>query len=150
MKVHAERDRPRQIAPLDLLCFALYSTSRAMTGTYRALLAELQLTYPQYLVMMTLWLRSPMRVTEIGEGLFLDSATLTPLLKRLEQMGLVKRSRDKADERVVLVSLTTRGAALRRKAATIPARVQAACGMTDSEMLKLRKALDGLRARLMS
>ena len=95
------------------LCFALYSTSLAMNKVYRKLLGGLDLTYPQYLVMLVLWEGDGITVTDIGERLFLDSATLTPLLKRLEAAGLVSRTRAQADERQVIVALTRQGRELR-------------------------------------
>lgn len=95
------------------LCFALYSASGLMTKLYRPLLEPLGLTYPQYLAMLALWQRSPSTVGELGEALGLDSATLTPLIKRMEAGGLVTRRRDSADERRVLVEPTPKGQALR-------------------------------------
>ncbi len=106
------------------LCFGLYSASRAAIRAYGPALAELGLTYPQYLTMLVLWeTREPISVGDIGTRLQLDSGTLTPLLKRLAEVGLLDRTRDPADERRVLISLTERGAAMRTKAADIPARV---------------------------
>ena len=95
------------------LCFAMYSASLAMTKAYKKLLAPLDITYPQYLVMMVLWEKDQVTVSELGGRLFLDSGTLTPLLKRMEAMGLLHRTRDAEDERRVLVSLTPAGRALR-------------------------------------
>ena len=95
------------------LCFALYSASLAMTKLYKPLLDRLGLTYPQYLVMLVLWEEDAMSVKEIGERLFLDSGTLTPLLKRLEAAGLVKRTRSTEDERQVIVALTPQGEGLK-------------------------------------
>lgn len=110
------------VAKLDQqLCFALYSASGLMTRLYRPLLDPLGLTYPQYLAMLALWERSPSTVGELGEALGLDSATLTPLLKRLEAGGLVTRRRDPADERRVLVEPTAKGQALREQARSVPA-----------------------------
>ena len=109
---------------LDLqVCFALYSAQLAMSKVYRKLLKELGLTYPQYLVMMVLWEQDRLSVSEIGERLFLDSATLTPLLKRLEGMGLVLRQRSRPDERHVEVTLTESGRALRQQAEKVPEAV---------------------------
>ena len=112
------------------LCFPLYAASNLMTRLYRPLLDELGLTYPQYLAMLVLWEASPCTVSALGERLLLDSGTLTPLLKRLETAGLVRRTRDAADERRVLVSLTDNGLALRARADGVPhrlvCRVQAA------------------------
>ena len=112
------------------LCFPLYAASNLMTRLYRPLLDELGLTYPQYLAMLVLWEASPCTVSALGERLLLDSGTLTPLLKRLETAGLVRRTRDATDERRVLVSLTDNGLALRARADGVPhrlvCRVQAA------------------------
>lgn len=105
------------------LCFPLYAASNLMTRLYRPLLDELGLTYPQYLAMMVLWEASPSTVSALGERLLLDSGTLTPLLKRLEGAGLVCRTRDAADERRVLVSLTAEGLALRSRAEGVPHRL---------------------------
>lgn len=106
------------------LCFALYDASRAVVRAYTPVLADLGLTYPQYLTMLVLWENDgPVSMGDLGSRLHLDSGTLTPLLKRLTQLGLVERQRDSTDERRVLVSLTTRGAALRSKACDVPARI---------------------------
>lgn len=105
------------------LCFAVYSASHAFTRAYRKLLEPLGLTYPQYLVMLVLWERDGMRVKEIGAELYLDSGTLTPLLKRLELLGLVRRVRDERDERQVSILLTSVGRALEAEALTIPAEL---------------------------
>src|SRR5262244_4245764 len=98
------------------ICFAIYSAAHAFNRVYKPLLDQLGLTYPQYLVMLVLWERDGVPVKEIGERLFLDSGTLTPLLKRLEAAGLVKRSRSTEDERVVLIHLTGAGKRLKRSA----------------------------------
>jgi DNA-binding MarR family transcriptional regulator len=105
------------------LCFPLYAASNLMTRLYRPLLDELGLTYPQYLAMLVLWEATPCTVSALGERLLLDSGTLTPLLKRLETAGLVRRTRDVADERRVLVSLTDDGLALRARADGVPHRL---------------------------
>ena len=104
----------------DQLCFAVYSASRAFTRAYQPLLAELGLTYPQYVVMLVLWEKDDLSVSELGRRLALDSGTLTPLLKRLEVSGLVSRTRSERDERVVRIELTVAGQKLERKAAEIP------------------------------
>lgn len=138
-------------APLRLdqqLCFSLYSAQLAMTKVYRKLLADLDLTYPQYLVMLVLWEGDGLTVSQIGERLFLDSATLTPLLKRLEAAGLLSRRRAAEDERQVVISLTAEGRALRRKAGAVPAAVFCATGCELDQLLELKAQLDGLRARL--
>ena len=131
------------------LCFSLYSANLAMARLYRDLLAELELTYPQYLVMLVLWERDGVRVSDIGERLFLDSATLTPLLKRLEKSGLLTRARSMDDERSVTVSLTEAGRALRAHAEQVPARVGRATCLTGQQMEVLKGSLAELRERLL-
>lgn len=131
------------------LCFALYSASLAMTRLYRDLLGELDLTYPQYLVMLVLWERDGLRVSDIGDRLHLDSATLTPLLKRLEQGGLVSRTRSVEDERSVIVTLTDDGRALRRRAAAVPGKVERASCLTGRQLDVLKESLGQLRERLL-
>jgi len=108
------------------LCFAIYSTAHAFNRVYKPLLAGLGLTYPQFLVMLVLWERDGLPVKDIGGRLFLDSGTLTPLLKRLEASDLVKRNRSTEDERQVLIALTSRGQALREKARAVPQAILAA------------------------
>jgi len=116
------------------LCFAMYSASLAMTKAYKKLLAPLEITYPQYLVMMVLWEQDQVTVSELGGRLFLDSGTLTPLLKRMEAMGLLQRTRDAGDERRVLVSLTLAGRALREKARGVP--MQMSCMLPSLDQVK--------------
>ncbi len=106
----------------DQLCFAVYSAAHAFNRVYKPLLAALGLTYPQYLTMLVLWEQDDVAVKAIGERLGLDSGTLTPLLKRLEKLGLVARRRDPADERSVRIALTTEGRALRQRRGTSPSR----------------------------
>ena len=130
------------------LCFAVYSASHAFTRAYRVLLEPLSLTYPQYLVLLVLWERDGMRVKEIGAQLFLDSGTLTPLLKRLEGLGYVRRVRDVEDERQVTILLTPAGQALEHKAASIPKDL--AC-MTQLDMVGMEDLIERiakLRANL--
>lgn len=125
---------PPQLALGNQLCAALYRASRAATRAYAPVLAELNLTYPQYLTMLVLWeADEPLSVGDIGTRLHLDSATLTPLLKRLEQAGYVQRTRDPLDERRVKVSLTRAGTALQRKAADVPGRVFSCFGLSLTE-----------------
>jgi DNA-binding MarR family transcriptional regulator len=131
------------------LCFALYSTSLAMTKIYRKLLRDLGLTYPQYLVMLVLWERDGVSVSEIGERLFLDSATLTPLLKRIEALGLISRRRAHEDERQVIVSLSRAGRELRQKAGEVQDGVFHASGCALDELVAIKQQLDRLRGRLM-
>jgi len=130
------------------LCFALYSTSLTMTKLYKPVLDRLGLTYPQYLAMLVLWESNELTVSELGQRLFLDSGTLTPLLKRLESAGWLKRQRDAADERRVIVSLTPEGRRLREKAAVVPEIVASATQCSLSELNDLKKRLQTLRSNL--
>ena len=132
------------------LCFALYSTSLAMTKLYKPLLDELGLTYPQYLVMLVLWEHDGLMVSEIGEKLFLDSGTLTPLLKRLEASGYVSRLRDVDDERRVRITLTTLGRQLKSRAAKVPACILAATQCALPDVAALTTQVQALRQRLAS
>jgi len=130
------------------LCFALYSANLAMNKVYRQLLTRLDITYPQYLVMLVLWQKDDLTVSEIGEQLFLDSATLTPLLKRLESAGLIMRQRTRQDERQVAVTLTEAGRALRGAAESIPEAVKCATACDDDALRALKGQLDDLRDNL--
>jgi DNA-binding MarR family transcriptional regulator len=130
------------------LCFALYSTGLAMNKVYRKLLRKLDLTYPQYLVMLVLWERDGVSVSDIGARLFLDSATLTPLLKRLEAAGLVTRARSNADERQVVVGLTAAGRALSAQAAEIQDGLMCAAACPPEDLLALKRQLEMLRGKL--
>ncbi|WP_375539999.1 MarR family winged helix-turn-helix transcriptional regulator [Rugamonas brunnea] len=139
-----------QVPKLDAqLCFALYSTSLAMSKLYRKLLRKLGLTYSQYLVMMVLWERDGLTVTEVGERLFLDSATLTPLLKRMEQADLLTRARAASDERQVIITLTPAGDALRHVAATLPPEIIGATRCSLDQVVSLKNELNALRASLL-
>jgi len=130
------------------LCFALYSTSLAMTRVYKPLLSTLGITYPQYLALLVLWQDDGLSVSELGERLFLDSGTLTPLLKRLETMALVSRLRAVDDERRVRITLTPAGRALRVKAAQIPACILSATQCSVAELALLTQQVQALRQRL--
>jgi DNA-binding MarR family transcriptional regulator len=130
------------------LCFAVYSTAHAFTRAYKPILDKVGLTYPQYLVMLVLWEKAELPVKTIGEKLDLDSGTLSPLLKRLEQNGLIKRIRDLRDERQVLVSLTPKGDAMRGEVDTIMGSIGHAIGCTLEEMAEIRTLLQGLRSNL--
>jgi len=132
----------------DQLCFALYSTSLALNKVYRRLLAPLGLTYPQYLVMMVLWERDGLSVSEIGEKLFLDSATLTPLLKRLEASGLVTRTRASHDERQVIVELSSEGRALKAQAKSVPSELACASECSPDDLVAMKQQLESLREAL--
>jgi DNA-binding MarR family transcriptional regulator len=143
--------KPAADAPLLLgnqLCFAIYSTAHAFNRVYKPLLDRLGLTYPQYLVMLVLWERDGVPVKDIGERLFLDSGTLTPLLKRLEAAQLIKRTRDTADERQVLIALTSQGQALREKARAVPQSILAASACSIAELSAMKNDLVALRDRL--
>jgi len=131
----------------DQLCFALYSTAHAVTRAYKPLLDQFGLTYPQYLVLLVLWEQDGMAVKEIGEQLFLDSGTLTPLLKRMEAAKLVVRRRDSKDERQVRVNLTAKGQELRAKAPDIAHTLFCQFGQTLPELVALREELNQIRTR---
>ena len=140
-----------QVPKLDQqLCFALYSTSLAMNKLYRKLLRKLGLTYSQYLVMMVLWEQDEQTVSALGERLFLDSATLTPLLKRMEQAELITRTRCPQDERQVIIALTPHGSELRKEGAKLPACVLSASGCDIEQVIRLQRELSGLRTSLMN
>lgn len=136
------------------LCFALYHASRAVIRAYGPLLEPLGLTYPQYLVMLVLWQEKTLSVKELGQRLALDSGTLTPLLKRLEQAGLVSRRRDTDDERVVRIELTPEGQKLRSKARNVPTELACRTGfdVTDerdlARLARLRTELAALAQRI--
>ncbi|GAA4058427.1 MULTISPECIES: MarR family winged helix-turn-helix transcriptional regulator [Actinomadura] len=130
------------------VCFAVHATSRAFDAVYRPLLRDLGLTYPQYLAMLVLWEHGSLTVKELGLALRLDSGTLSPLLKRLESAGLVRRERSARDERQVTVSLTGPGRELRRRAAAVPFRIMAATGLDEQELVALRRSLERVTAAL--
>ncbi|MER5632824.1 MarR family winged helix-turn-helix transcriptional regulator [Streptomyces nitrosporeus] len=130
------------------VCFSLQAASRAFGGVYRQALKELGLTYPQYLAMMVLWEEGPLPVKTIGERLHLDSGTLSPLLKRLEAAGLVRRERSSEDERSVDVHLTDSGVRLRERALPVPRTILRATGLSVQEVLSLQETLGRLTASL--
>lgn len=131
------------------LCFPLYAASRAVTRAYGPLLRDVGLTYPQYLTLLALWEDGePMTVGDLGGRLRLDSGTLTPVLKRLEEAGLVTRRRDPDDERRVLVAVTAAGRDLQERVAEVPARLVESLGLDTTEFQQLRRLLDGLLDRL--
>ncbi|MET7461081.1 MarR family transcriptional regulator [Nonomuraea sp. NPDC005501] len=132
----------------DQVCFAVHAASRALDAVYRRELAALGLTYPQYLVMLVLWERRQASVKDLGVALRLDSGTLSPLVKRLEAAGLVRRERDAGDERSVLVRLTPEGALLRARAEPLPRRIGEASGMRPEELADLHRTLDRLTRSL--
>src|SRR4051794_7938190 len=143
--------KPAATGPLLLgnqLCFAIYSTAHAFNRVYKPLLDKLGLTYPQYLVMLVLWERDGVPLKDISERLFLDSGTLTPLLKRLEATGLVKRTRSTEDERQVLIALTAQGQALKERARAVPQAILAASACSLGELSAMKKDLIALRDQL--
>ena len=129
------------------LCFALYAAQRAVTAAYRPLLEDLGLTYPQYLVLLVLWERGETTVKELAGALRLDYGTMSPLLKRLESAGLVRRERAAADERSVLVACTGRAEDLRERAARVPGALLSATGLGAAEVARLREELWWLAER---
>ncbi|MEV6882086.1 MarR family transcriptional regulator [Streptomyces sp. NPDC051135] len=130
------------------ICFSLNAASRAFGSVYRVVLKDLGLTYPQYLVMLVLWEHGELPVKKLGEHLRLDSGTLSPLLKRLEATGLVRRERSVRDERSVEVRLTGEGVALRDRAVEVPRRIAAATGLDLAEIQDLGARLDRLTTAL--
>lgn len=132
----------------DQLCFALYAASRAVTNRYRPLLEDIGLTYPQYLVLLVLWEHGTVPIKDIGATLQLDYGTLTPLIKRVESAGLVRRERRPDDERTVLVTLTEQGQKLRERARTIPTAIGDAMGLTPSQLDEARRLLRRLAANV--
>lgn len=139
----------RRIHVDSMLCFDLYSTHHAVGQVYKPLLAPLGLTYPQYLVLTILWADDGLTVGAISEQLYLESSTLTPLIKRLEAQGLVNRTRDAADERKVRVTLTEQGAAMREAARHIPDCIMKAFGLPLADLIKLHQTLGTVRAALL-
>jgi DNA-binding MarR family transcriptional regulator len=126
------------------LCFPLYALSRQMTALYRPYLEKLDLTYPQYLVMLLLWEHEKLSVKKIGCELWLDSGTLTPLLKRMEERGLISRDRCAEDERVVDICLTKEGRLLQKKAIGIPGHIFSELSITNTQLKSLKKELSML------
>ena len=126
------------------LCFPLYVIAKEMTGLYRPLLEELDITYPQYLVMMVLWEHQRLTVNQIGEKLFLDSGTITPLLKRLEAKSYIVRQRKIEDERVVEISLTDEGERLQDKACLIPEKMNDRLNLSETDVQELKQAISKL------
>jgi DNA-binding MarR family transcriptional regulator len=128
-------------------CFPVYALSRVLTAHYKPVLEGIDLTYPQYLLMLVLWEHQQLSVKAIGEKLLLDSGTLTPLLKKLESRNLVSRLRNVADERIVMISLTQAGAALKEKAADVPESFKCSLGLTVDELGSLRDSINTILER---
>jgi len=144
-------NKPNPMLQLDnQLCFALYSASLAMTKVYKPLLDELVLTYPQYLAMLVLWERDGLMVSELGDKLYLDSGTLTPLLKRLETAGYISRIRAAEDERRVYITLTSLGRKLKTRAAKIPGCILSARQCSVPELMALTSQVQALRKKLVA
>lgn len=123
------------------ICFSLYATTRQMTKIYRPLLKEINVTYPQYLVLLVLWESQSISVKSLGKRLFLDSGTLTPMLKRMEENGLITRTRSTSDERVVEVSLTEQGIQAEAKAESIPINFYKQLNLEEEEFYQLKNIL---------
>ena len=143
--------KPAADWPLQLdnqICFAVYSTAHAFNRIYKPLLEGIGLTYPQYLVMLVLWERDDVPLKDIGERLFLDSGTLTPLLKRMEAADLIKRTRSTEDERQVLIALTPKGHALKEKARAVPEGILASSACSIGELAAIKNEIVALRDRL--
>lgn len=129
------------------LCFPIYVLVRDIVNEYRPLLNELDLTYPQYLVLLVLWETDDMTVNQIGEKLFLDSGTLTPLLKRLEQKEIVTRVRSKKDERVVKIKLTKHGKDLQAKACEVPSKLAEKMNVSMEDLMDLRRIITKIKLK---
>ncbi|ATL42503.1 MarR family transcriptional regulator [Elizabethkingia sp. HX WHF] len=130
------------------ICFPVYALSREIVSRYRPLLDQLDITYPQYLVLLILWEHQEQSVSQIGEKLYLDSGTLTPLLKRLEQKKLVTRSRSKEDERIVKIKLTSDGQSLQKKAASIPKQLFEDMKVPEEELKQLKTTIEKILTTL--
>ena len=130
------------------LCFPLYACSKEVVKRYKPYLDELDLTYTQYITMMVLWEKKKINVKELGESLYLDSGTLTPLLKKLEAKGYIVRERSREDERNLIVSITDKGAKLRKRALTVPEKMGKCVNLTDEESLQLYRLLYKLLGNL--
>ena len=141
--------RPDLLKLDDFLCFAIYSAGHAFNRVYKPLLDALSLTYPQYLVMVALWECDGQTVSQVGDRLLLESSTLTPLLKRLESAGLVRRERVREDERQVKVHLTETGGLLKKRAAKIPSAIGCAADLAVEDVKNLTTEISKLRAKLL-
>ncbi|MDC8103200.1 MULTISPECIES: MarR family winged helix-turn-helix transcriptional regulator [Chryseobacterium] len=130
------------------ICFPLYAIAKEITGLYRPFLDELDITYPQYLVMMVLWEQDGLPVTQIGDKLLLDSGTLTPLLKRLEGKGFISRNRKKEDERVVQVFLTEQGKNLKENACGVPEKIMKKINVQPEDLLQLKNSINIILSKI--
>jgi DNA-binding MarR family transcriptional regulator len=130
------------------VCFPVYTLAKEIVNRYRPFLQDLDLTYPQYLVMLVLWEKDGQTVSQIGEKLNLDSGTLTPLLKRLEQKKIIARSRSEKDERPVIISLTASGESLKDKAQNVPSQLVGSLSISVDELQKLRRIIDQILSNI--
>ncbi|WP_294281115.1 MarR family transcriptional regulator [uncultured Chryseobacterium sp.] len=137
-------EAPENLKLENQICFPLYVIAKEITGLYRPFLDELDMTYPQYLVMMVLWEHDGMTVSCIGEKLYLDSGTLTPLLKRLEAKGLITRQRKKEDERVVEVFITEAGKQLKSRACSVPEKIIASTKVDAEDLIRLKESVQNI------
>jgi DNA-binding MarR family transcriptional regulator len=144
----SSKSKPLEL--VDFLCFAMYSANHAFNRLYQPLLKGLGLTYPQFIAMILLWEQNDQTVGELGQKLYLQSNTLTPMLKRLETLGYIGRKRDSADERQVRINLTEAGRKLHLRAADIVQSVREATGLRDEQVTKLKEDVDALRMSLES
>lgn len=138
----------KQLKLENQICFPLYVIAKEITGLYRPFLDELDITYSQYLVMMVLWENDGLTVSHIGDKLFLDSGTLTPLLKRLEAKGFIVRKRKKEDERVVEAFLTEVGKQLQQKACEIPKKIQQKIGIEPEDLIQLKDTIQKILSKI--
>lgn len=143
-------NKENQLLLENQLCFSIYACSREITKLYRPLLDEIGLTYPQYLVLLSLWEKDQQTVKELGESLFLDSGTLTPMLKRMESAGLIFRKRDSSDERKVFISLTEEGKNIKEQAYCIPEKFFEESNTTQEEFLTLLSQTKSLLQKIQS
>jgi len=143
-------NKENQLLLENQLCFSIYATSREITKLYRPILDEIGITYPQYLALLSLWEKDQQTVKELGETLFLDSGTLTPMLKRMESAGLIFRKRDSSDERKVFITLTEEGTKLKEKAFCIPEKFFRESNTTQEEFLTILKQIKALLKKVQS
>ena len=142
----SENERYEALRLDNQLCFPLYACAKEIVRRYKPFLDEIDLTYTQYIVMMVLWEEREINVKELGSMLYLDSGTLTPVLKRLEQKGLITRQRDDKDERVLIVSITKEGDELKDKAVEIPVKMAGCVSLEPQDAAELYRLLHKLLA----
>lgn len=133
-----------QLKLANQVCFPIYSLAKEIVSRYRPFFEELDLTYPQYLVLLVLWEQDHLTVSQIGEHLNLDSGTLTPLLKRLEQKNIISRRRSSEDERIVNITLTEEGIKLKEKAASVPQKLSSSMNVSKEELIELKRIIENL------